>query len=154
MRNLLFNHDAMVGDWVKERLPIVPKNAEWGPFRAIGVLYNDSLVAGVVYNQLKQDLRDCHMTIASSQPSWCSKLILKALFDYPFNQIGVARVTAITNQSNKKTKNMLKRLGFLHEGCIRYYYNPNEGALIYGMIKSECNWIKDTVLNGQPIQHA
>lgn len=151
MRKLLFGQDEVVSNWVKERLPIQPKCGTFGPHRAIGVLYNGNLVAGVVYNGLDDDMRDCHMTIATTSPHWAGRLILRALFDYPFNQLGVARVTAITNQANKKSKNLLKRLGFQHEGCIRYYYNQNEGALIYGMLKSECIWIKDAVNNVEPI---
>ena len=151
MRQLLFNHDDMVADWVKQRLPIQPKNGTFGPFRAIGVLVGNTLCAGVVYNNLTDDMRDCHMTIAADNPKWCGRLILRALFDYPFNQLGVSRVTAMTNQKNKKAKDLLKRLGFQHEGCIRYYHNPNEGALIYGMLKSECLWIRDTVNHVEPI---
>ena len=154
MRQLLFDHDEEVANWVMDKLPIQPKGRTFGAYRSIGVLYKGDLVAGVVYNSLTDDMRDCHMTIASSSPHWAGRLVLRALFDYPFNQLGVARVTATTNQKNKKSKDLLKRLGFMHEGCIRYYYNPNEGALIYGMLKSECKWIEDTVKNGQPIQHA
>lgn len=150
----MFGQDEAVSNWVMERLPIQPKSRTFGPHRAIGVLYNNQLVAGVVYNALTEDMRDCHMTISSVSPHWAGRLVLKALFDYPFNQLGVARVTAMTNQKNKKSKDLLKRLGFSHEGCIRYYYNPNEGALIYGMLKSECIWIRDTVKNDELIQHA
>lgn len=151
MRHLIFGQDEAVANWVMDRLPIQPKGRTFGAYRAIGITYDDKMVAGVVYNGLTEDMRDCHMTIASEKPHWAGRLVLRALFDYPFNQLGVARVTAMTNQKNKKSKNLLKRLGFMHEGCIRYYYNPNEGALIYGMLKSECKWIEDTVKYDEPI---
>lgn len=151
MRDIVLGHDAYVSSWVMERLPIKFRNPDWGPFRSIGVSYNGQLVAGIVYNQWSEETGDLQMTIAASSPHWASRAILRVLFGYPFVTLGARRVTAVTNQRNKKTKSLLKRLGFQHEGCKRNLYG-NEGALIYGMLRHECVWIKDTV-NVGTIQH-
>lgn len=132
---LLVGYDRDVARWVGERLGI----ASFDPCTAIGVCNEDGLIAGVVYNGYREV--NIEMTIASSSPRWCMRGILAGLFWYPFEQLGLARVTAIAERSNQPVRAFLGRLGFREEGVMRRAFRNGNDAVIYGMLREECRWI-------------
>ena len=99
----------------------------------------NKIMAVVVYNAL--DEKNCGISIASSSPKWCSKLVLKIAFGFPFIQLGLNRVTGTIRDSNHKARKNAERLGFTQEGELKEYYENGESAIIYGLTKSECIWI-------------
>ena len=157
---MLVGHDAAVARWVGEQLDI----KDFGPCAAIGIcdgplrhvvptdrngracasvvtVPDGPLIAGVVYNNYRES--NIEMTIASTSPHWCKRGILRALFRYPFEQIGCRRVTAIADCMNVHVRGFLSRLGFLQEGEMRRAYRNGNDAVIYGMLREECSWIGD-----------
>ena len=101
--------------------------------------WDDELLAVVLYNCL--DEANCQMSIASSSPKWATKVSLKVAFSFPFIQLGLGRVSATIRESNQKSISLAERLGFKQEGMLREYYLNGENALIYGLLKRECNWL-------------
>ena len=138
--NLVYGFDALVAEWVRLRAP----HAETGfeKYVAIGVEDGGELVAGCVYNDY-YPLVSMHVSIASSTPKWCNRRILKAFFDYPFNQMKVKRLTAYTGSRMVSVRKFLERLGFRQEGIVRQGF-ADDDAVIYGMLKHECPWIERT----------
>lgn len=124
--------DSGVKEWVASKLPIV---RDWGPSECIGVFRNDQLIAGVVYNNYRRGW-DIEMSIASTSPKWATKQVIGVLLAYPFEQLGVHRVTATTESSNHHARQFLEKIGFKHEGTIREAF-PEDDAAIYGLLKSE-----------------
>lgn len=111
---------------------------DFGPCKTIAIL-NHGALAVVVYNA--QDEMNIGISIATSSPKWCSKRVLKVIFGFPFIQLGLNRVTATINENNAKSISLVERLGFQKEGYLRQYYD-NSGAVIYGITKDECRWLK------------
>jgi hypothetical protein len=97
------------------------------------------LVCGVVYHDLDAAI-NIQMSIAADTPKWASKQSLKWFFQYPFEQLDLLRVTALTSSSNLNTQAMLERLGFKQEGVIRKGYGIDD-ALVYGLLREECKWL-------------
>ena len=60
--------------------------------------------------------------------------------DYSFNQLGVQRVTARTRADKGKVISVMIHAGFRVEGRARRYYPGGCDAVIFGMLKEECNW--------------
>ena len=61
--------------------------------------------------------------------------------DYTFNQLRVQRVTARTRPDKSKVVNLNnRRPGFRVEGRARRYYPDGTDAILFGMLKEECNW--------------
>lgn len=102
--------------------------------------YGDELQAVVVYNA--QDESNISISIATSTAKWCTKLTLKVLFGYPFQQLELNRVTACIRESNSKSLSLVQRLGFILEGELKQYYDNGESAMIYGLTKDNCRWLK------------
>jgi RimJ/RimL family protein N-acetyltransferase len=102
---------------------------------------SDGLIAGVVYNNLRE--MNIEATIASTRPYWCTRRVLHAIFWYPFCQLGMSRLTAITETTNQSVRVFLSRLGFQQEGVMRRGFRGGADAAVYGMLREECRWLKN-----------
>ena len=73
---------------------------------------------------------------------WLNRDFLFAMFDYPFNQLGVNRITGLVAKKNKEARRFDEHLGFKYEGNMRHAL-ADDDMLIYGMLKRECKWLKN-----------
>lgn len=138
---LVFNKDMDVAQFVAPLLPITIDPKEFGPFTTIGVSKAGKLIAGAVYHRWRPF--DCELTFAASDPGWCRKGILRALFHYPFVQQNVKRMTLIIGENNPRALKLNTGLGFKIEGKARKAYDGENDAFILGMLREECKWIKE-----------
>ncbi len=134
---LIFGADRQVADFVENQLGQDVSFSK--DFSAIGVGNEQGLVAGVVYNNFEG--RDIQSSIASTSPNWASRGVLYAIFAYPFLQLKCARLSALTRSQNVKSNIFLRKAGFRQEGLLRNWYEDDD-AIVYGMLKNECIWIK------------
>ena len=132
---LLYGYGPEVAEWVKRELEM---ESGFGPCEAIGVVSEGRIIAGIVYSQYRHP--SIEMAIASISPRWANRRILRALFDYPFNELKCKRITVLVDSDAKDVRSFDERLGFVFEGILREA-NPNGDAAIYGMLKNECRWI-------------
>lgn len=132
---LLIGWDEYVCLWVGNRVGI----DDWGPCVTIGIIKDEELIAGVVYNNQREV--NIEATIASSTPKWCTRGTLRGVFWYPFMQLNLARLTAITEATNQSVGAFLSRLGFQQEGVMRRGFRSGADAAIYGMLREECRWL-------------
>ncbi|MBL4680858.1 MAG: GNAT family N-acetyltransferase [Pseudomonadales bacterium] len=132
---LLYGEDGLVEEWVRNQLDM---NSGFGECTAIGAVYKDRLIAGVVYYCYRHP--NIEMAIAAISPRWATKTTLRAFFEYPFDQLGCNRVTVLVDSDKAQVRRFDERLGFIREGTLREA-NPNGDAEIYGMLKNECRWI-------------
>jgi len=137
--SILIGADDLVAELVASRIPHMA-GASWGPCVALGVVRNGVLLGGFVYNNYRG--HDVQLNAAFDRPGWALPQTLRALFNYPFNQMGVARVTAVTGKSNHKARKGLLDLGFSQEGAHRRGLDGIETAISYGMLREQCRWIK------------
>lgn len=76
---------------------------------------------------------------------WRQGITSKALYkvmEYMFRYAGLHRIEAVTVAGNLASINILKKLGFEHEGCLknyRYYENKPHDIEIYGITKKMFN---------------
>lgn len=110
----------------------------FGDSAAIGVCRGTEFIAGIVYYCYRHP--NIEMAIASTTPKWATKTTLRAAFDFPFNQLGCNRVTALVDIDAAATRRFDERLGFVQEGILREAH-PNGDAVVMGMLKNECRWI-------------
>jgi len=109
----------------------------FGPCKTIAFI-NDHGLAVVLYNG--QDEKNIGMSIAASDPRFCTRKMIQVAFGFPFLQLGMNRVTSIIRESNERSIRLCVGMGFTHEGVLRGYYG-DEDALVFGLLKSECIWI-------------
>lgn len=131
----------IVGPWVSAKT-----GGHWckGRGTAIGRLKDGELVAGVLYEDCTGANVVCHI---AGGDGWATKGFLGLIFDYPFNQLNVQRITAPVHSDNAKSIALMARLGFTLEATLdRAILGGN--LLIYRMFKSECRFLEDKY-NGQ-----
>lgn len=133
---LLVGHDEYVAQWVGKRVGI----NYFGPCVTFGVVRDDVLICGVVYNNFRGT--DIEVTVVSATPRSCTRAVLRGVFWYPFNQLRVTRLTARTAVTNWRARTSLCRLGFQQEGVMRRGLHTGADAAIYGMLREECRWIE------------
>lgn len=141
---LLYGADEFVGEWVRRRLS--PDVRPFTDFTAVGVVAPNAdgshrIIAGVVWNMYYGHM--ISTTFAADSPRWASRRVLADLFAYPFCQLNVERITALTGRKNRKARELLVKLGFHLEGTMRKGFSRSEDGMLYGMLRSECRWLRE-----------
>lgn len=106
----------------------------------IGRLYEDGSIWGVVAFD-NFTTYDCEIFMAG-EPGWMTRRMCKAVFGYPFTQLGKMRVTGRVDAADDKTLEIDRRLGFRVEGRLRHALGDRD-IIVIGMLRSECKWIED-----------
>ena len=83
---------------------------------------------------------EVHMTTAVDDPRIVTRRLLHALFTTFFSR--AVRVTAMSRTDNPRSIRGILRLGFRYEGFCRLGIEGKWDALVYGMLKDECRWIR------------
>jgi len=137
--SILIGADDLVGEMICSRIPHMRERPK--PSTALGVVRNGVLLGGFIYYRYTEF--DVHLGAAFDRPGWALRETLRALFGYPFIQLGCTRMTAITGRRNKKARKGLVDLGFTLEGVHKRGLDGHEDAITYGMLKENCKWLKD-----------
>ncbi len=133
---LVLDQKERCGDWAKERIGL-PSWGDW--YEAIGWERNGDLVGVAVFNQWNGP--DICLHVASAKGvHWLSRTALRAVFRYPFVQLGVRRITCHIPESNLASVKFNLHLGFTLEGVKRDGW-WKENMLMTGMLKSECRYL-------------
>lgn len=137
MMHIIFDRQDDVAAWVFEQ------NGDTfsltSGFATMGFIRDNQLIAGAVYHGFRQC--DIIISFSSVDPKWCNKQNLYAIFAYPFEQLGCARLTAIVAKKNKRSRKLVEGLGFVREGCLKKGYNGRQDAIVYGMLAENCKWL-------------
>src|SRR5690625_3684921 len=135
---MIFFDADIIGPWVAERVGI--KRYIPGTASAIGRIKDGRIVAGDLYQDYNGANVSAH--IAGEGQNWLNKKFLSIIFDYPFNQLKVNRITGYVVSTNKAAQNLDEKLGFKREAILRDAH-PDGDLIIYAMHKDECRWLKD-----------
>lgn len=107
-------------------------------YSALGLVEDGELIAGVIYNHYS-GTNICMHVAAVPGRRWLNKAFLFAAFDYPFNQLGVRRVTGLVPAKNAEARRFDTKLGFKYEGRMRHAL-ADDDMLILGLLKEDCRW--------------
>lgn len=128
---------ALVGQYVGSKCKCI---FEEGTFQALAVLNDDNeFVAGVVVSEYSGV--DCRISCATETSTAWRPHVIRAVFDYVFNQLGCVRCTAVTLKRNVRARKFMEGLGFVLEGRLRLGYDGVKDALIYGYLASDCRYL-------------
>ena len=105
----------------------------------LGVSYKKHLIAGVIFNDIRPKT-DVWLTIYSTDKKWCNRRVLRAVFDIAFNFLECKRASVRVDALNQKSKKLVEGLGFQKEGILRSFEDNGHDAIIYSMLKNECQW--------------
>lgn len=133
---LSFDRDRL-GAWALERIPHTDTWGEW--YQAIGFERDGEIVAATIYNHYTGPNV---MTSIAGAPGrrWLTRGYLLAIFRYPFEQLGVRRITALVEAHNADSLRFVRHLGFKREGVMRHGA-VNDDLIVFGMLREECRYI-------------
>lgn len=134
---LLVNDRERVGDWVAQR---VGMQTSWtGGFGAIGQLdEDDEIVVGMVIDGLTATNGFMHVAISDRAKLHLG--MVRACFDYVFNELDLERVTGHVDADNEAALRFDKHLGFEHEFTIP----RGNGGDVHQLVlwRDRCRWIR------------
>lgn len=143
----------LIGKYVNEGIGDIDVTRT--PFVGFGVYTHDgSLLAGVVISNYRGT--DCEVSVYAESPTWARKGILRKLFEYIYIQLGCVRCTLIVKgtKDTRRTRRFVEGLGFVLEGNLRCAYDGVNDALVYGLLKRDCRFLKENegVKGGEEIR--
>ena len=112
--------------------------------RVGAALLKDGKMAGaVVFNNYHVLHKGswCEISVAIDDAECVSRRGLRQIFEYPFKQLGVNRLQAVTSVENLRCREFIERLGFRLEGFGRKAHDGEQDAAVYSMLPGECKWI-------------
>jgi RimJ/RimL family protein N-acetyltransferase len=136
--------NAGIGQFVSLMIP----GCETGfsNFKSMGVIKGGELIAGVLYHNWSPKTGAIEVSAAASDPRWLTKETLKALFGYPFDDIGCQIVVARIAETNIRARRMWRAVG-AKEHLIPRLRGRNEAEAI--MILTDDAWRKFGIANGK-----
>lgn len=136
-RVFVFGAPKLIARWVIERTPGLDSLENSACF---GLAAGGNLIMGMAYNKFSgHDI--CLNVAAEPNKRWATRPVLRAIFAYPFLQLGVRRVTALVATGNTASRSLVESLGWTREGLMRDAL-PGDDLIVYGMTRAECRWLE------------
>ena len=107
-----------IGEWVNTRVTSTGEIGFNGQFNSLGVVNDDSLIAGVVYHDYNPVYRTICIQLCADTSKWASRRTIETLGNYPFVDLQVQRVTALINSDNIAALRLAKGVGFKEEARL------------------------------------
>ena len=87
--------------------------------------------------------KTCQMHMVNLKGGYTPKQLLKASFDYPFNQLGIEKAFGIVNSNNVRAIQYDQKLGF--KEAVRFAGMHEDGGdlVVFEMDKTDCRWIRE-----------
>ena len=141
MRRITTENQSQLRDWLSE----VGEFEYPQETACIGQEKDGKLIAVLGYNNLTPN--SCQIHVASTDVYWLNKDLLFAIFDYPFNKLGVKVILAPIYKGNTKSLNLCRKLGFEQVADIPYGH-PQGDLIVVAMKRNQCKWLQQGEGNG------
>ena len=108
--------------------------------KAIGLERDGALVAGVIYEGFNGSNIWMHVA-AEPGARWMTKDYLRYCFKYPFDELGVSRISGYVNASNLIARRFDEHLGFEPEAVLKGAAPDGGDVIIYVMWRRNCRYV-------------
>lgn len=140
--NVIYHADAVIGPWVHRRI-----GGEWRPdMPAIGAIRDGRVAAGVTFENYNGANVFAHI---AGEGRWADRHVLFHFFSYPFDRLGVFRVTAPVMSSNEQGARFCLKAGFRPEATLSGAAGDGGDIILFRMFRHECRWIGGNDGQGQ-----
>lgn len=83
-------------------------------FTSMGVILDNELIASLVYHNFDRKAGVIEISAASITPRWLTRPVLKAMFSYPFEELGCQMVVLRVSERNTRLMRILTAYSFDH----------------------------------------
>lgn len=136
MSSRIISNPARVHDFVSRVMPF-PMAAG---IKGLGLERDGELVAGVIYEGF--NAHNVWMHVATKDKGrWLTKPFLWYCFHYPFEEVGVRRVSVHVADSNLESKRFVERLGFQREATLTGAAPDGGDIGIHVMWRDKCRFL-------------
>lgn len=139
MKRIVWDQPERIMRFVAER---TGEESYGQDYTALGLEKDGELVAGVLFTNYTRAAILMHVASDGSR-HWMTPAFLAASFRYPFIQLGCRRVTGLVRLDNEVAMHFDEHLGFKREGVLREGATDGCDLVLYGMLKSECRFLKE-----------
>lgn len=111
--------------------------------KTIADISHDGKINGVILFQ-RCNKHNLEITVAFERGFSVTRRLIKAAYLYAFLDVGVKRITAYVETSNKDSIAFCKRLGMKleFETSLKNWFGDKD-AMQFFILRDECKWIKD-----------
>lgn len=106
------------------------------PYVTMGVFDKGQLIAVILYNNYQPEAGVIEFHGAGTTPRWLTRPVLKAMFEYPFDQLGCQMVVTRTSERNTRLLRMLTAYGFDHV-LVPRLRGRDEGERIFWLTEED-----------------
>lgn len=133
---VVYGQDEAVGIYVASKIPQMHGD-KFSNFVGLAVVDSkDHPVAGVVFDQYKPEYSTIQCHFAIERPVLTNKNIIKEVFDYPFNEVGVQKVWSAAPHKNERAIKFTKGIGFTQEAVLARHFG-DQHAVICRLFKKD-----------------
>lgn len=127
-----------VVEWVAKR---TNEFGNFGAAQGIGWLREGKIIAGTVYADWNGPNVMGHIASDGSK-TWLTREFLAVMFDYPFVQLKVNRITATIGSGNVASRRFVAHLGFGLETTLKGAH-PSGDLLVYRLWRQDCRFLRE-----------
>lgn len=85
----------------------------------------------------------CQMHVVNLSTRRAPRKLLKAAFDYPFNQLNLKTVLGIVNSKNDQAMKFDRHLGFKELMRLEGQHDDGGDLVVLAMDKDDCRWLQE-----------
>jgi RimJ/RimL family protein N-acetyltransferase len=138
MPTRIVSDPARVYAFVTQHMPMQAVSG----MKGLGLERDGQLIAGVLYEGFTG--RNVWMHVAAEPgKKWMTREYLRYCFHYPFNEMGVDRVSGYVAASNADARKLDEHLGFKPEATLRGAAPDGSDVILYVMWRDDCRFLKD-----------
>lgn len=136
MATRLISNPARVFDFVARYTHLQPV----GGMKGVGLERDGELVAGALYEGFNGHNVWVHLAGMPGR-RWMTREFLEYGFHYPFNEMGVRRLSGYVNASNTDARRLNEHLGYQEEARLTGAAPDGGDVILYVMWRDACRFI-------------
>lgn len=103
-------------------------------------------VAGVIYDGYNGSIIHCHIWVDADKTP--SREWFAAIFDYPFNRVGVNKIIGQVSSKNIEARKLDEHFGFVLEATVGGYFDDGADLMVYTLTKDQCRVLNSKAWSG------
>lgn len=112
MIELVYGQTDIVARFVAAAMKDPAFNRGFGNCTAIGVAENGDLIGGTVFHDYTPEAGVIEMSSAAVSPRWLQPKMIRAIFEYVFDQLQCQAVVMRVKESNRRMVRIAQKFGF------------------------------------------